>query len=181
MEKKTRPSATQTILICRACTILAVLLAMICVPLAVAEEAHEKEGHRFHRHHVALTVGNTQTDGSENGLTVGVDYGYRFNRWLGLGGIAEYTGGDFKHLLFLAGASLHPYKNWVLVAAGGTEVHKDHDDHEENNLERDWVIRTGVNYQFPVSDRWTIAPEVNIDFSEQETLFVYGIAVGFGL
>ena len=156
MRIRNRSSTTQTFRICCPYTIIAAILIMIGVPLVGAEEAHEKEEHAFHRHHVALTVGNTQNDGSENGLSVGVDYAYRFNSWMSLGGLAEYAGGDFKHLLLLAGAALHPYKNWVLVVAGGTEVHKDHDDHEADKLERDWIIRTGLAYQFPISDQWTI-------------------------
>jgi hypothetical protein len=93
-------------------------------PLADAEETHQKHAHEFQRHHAAPIVGNTSNDGSKNGLSVGIDHAYRFNRWLGLGGIAKYGGGDFKHLLLLAGASIHPYKNWVLVVMGGTEFTK---------------------------------------------------------
>ena len=159
---------------------IAILLTITNAPLADAEEIREKQTHEFHRNHAALIIGNTQNDGSKNGLSVGIDYAYRFNRWLGLGGVAEYAGGDFKHLLLLAGASIHPYKNWVLVVLGGTEVHKEHGANEEDKRERDWVIRTGIAYQFPIAENWTIAPEFNVDISEHETLFVYGIAIGFG-
>lgn len=159
---------------------IAILLTITIAPLADAEESREKKTHEFHRNHAALIVGNTQNDGSENGLSVGIDYAYRLNRWLGLGGVAEYAGGDFKHLLLLAGASIHPYKNWVLGVLGGTEVYKEQDEHEEDKRRRDWVIRIGIAYQFPFAENWTIAPEFNIDFSEHETLFVYGIAIGFG-
>jgi hypothetical protein len=159
---------------------LAILFTIAIASLADAEEAHERHAHEFHRHHAALIVGNTQNDGSKNGLSVGIDYAYRFNRWLGLGGIAEYAGGDFEHVLLLAGASIHPYKNWVLVVMGGTEVHNEHDEHEEDKRKGEWVVRTGIAYQFPIAENWTIAPEFNVDFSEHETLFVYGIAIGFG-
>ncbi len=51
---------------------------------------------------------------------------------------------------------------------------------ENVNRTRDWVVRTGVAYQFPFGERYTIAPEFSVDFSEHETLFVYGIAIGIG-
>ena len=161
-------------------TLIAILIALFFAPLVGAEEAPSTGEHAFHRHHAALIVGNTQNDGSENGFSVGIDYAYRINHWLGLGGIAEYAGGNFEHFLLLAGASIRPYKNWVLIAAGGAEVHKEHADHEEDTPKREWVIRTGVAYQFPLAGNWTIAPEFNVDFSDHETLFVYGVAIGFG-
>lgn len=161
-------------------SIIVISSAMVTTNPVEAEELHEKNEHEFHRHHTALVISNTQNDENDNGLSVGIDYAYRLKHWLGLGGILEYAGGDFEHLLLLAGASIHPYKNWVLLAAGGAEIHKEHDDHEEDTPKREWVIRTGVAYQFPISDKWTIAPTFNVDFSEHETLFVYGIAIGFG-
>jgi len=161
-------------------TIIVIIVTVITVNQVVAEELHTGSEHEFHRHHAALIISNTQNDDNDTGLTVGVDYAYRIKPWLGLGGVVEYAGGDFEHLLLLAGASIHPYKNWVLLAAGGAEIHKEHDDYDVDTPKREWVIRTGVAYQFPVSDSWTIAPEFNVDFSEHQTLFVYGIAIGFG-
>lgn len=150
------------------------------VPLAIAEEPHDEHAHEFHRHHSALIISNTQNEEGDNGFTVGVDYEYRFNQWAGIGGLVEYAGGDFEHLVLAVPLYIHPYKNWLLVVAGGAEVHKEHDEHEENKQKREWIVRTGIAYQFPFADKWTIAPVFNVDFSEHETLFVYGIAIGFG-
>ena len=160
--------------------IIACLLTVAFAQSVVAEEAHEGAAHEFHRHHMALILGNTQNDGSEHGLSVGVDYVYRINSWLGIGGLVEYAGGDFKHCLLMAPLVITPYKGWVFNVAPGTELHKEHGDHEENKRERDWVVRTGVAYQFHFGERYTIAPEFNVDFSEHETLFIYGIAFGIG-
>ena len=180
MEKCARSRTAQNFRLYLQYAIVAVLSAMFFAPLVVAEEEHSKSEHAFHRHHAALIVGSTLNDGNENGFTVGIDYAYRIERWLGLGGIVEYAGGDFEHLLLLAGASIRPYSNWVLIAAAGTEVHQAHDDPKEDKREREWVIRTGVAYQFPLADSWTIGPEFNVDFSEHETLFVIGIGIGLG-
>ncbi len=160
--------------------IITLFITVAISPVAGAEEAHEKASHEFHRHHMALIFGNTQNDGSENGLSLGLDYEYRFNEWLGLGGLAEYAGGDFEHLLLFVPLYIHPYKDWLFVVAGGTEIHNEHEEHGEDKRTRDWVVRTGVAYQFPFAEKYTIGPEFSIDFSEHETLFVYGIAIGIG-
>jgi hypothetical protein len=151
----------------------------------MADEAHQKSAHKeglheFHRHHVALLLGNTQSEDSSNGPSIGVDYEYRFNKWLGIGGLAEYAGGDFDHLLLIVPLYIHPYKGWLFNVAMGMEVHKDHEDHEEDKKKRDWIVRTGVAYQFPIGTRYTIAPEFNLDFSEHETTIAYGFAFGIG-
>jgi len=160
--------------------IVASFLFFAWSPVVVAEEAHEEGSHEFHRHHIALIAGNTQNEDSKNGLSVGVDYEYRINKWLGIGGLVEYTGGDFEHLLLIAPLYIHPYKGWLFNVSPGTEIHKEHGDHEEDKKTRDWIVRTGVAYQFPFGKRYTIGPEFNVDFSEHETLFVYGIAIGLG-
>ena len=99
---------------------------------------------------------------------------------VGIKNLVEYAGGDFEHLLLFAPLYIHPYKNWLFVIAGGTEVHKENEEHGEDKRTRNWVVRTGVAYQFPFGERYTIAPEFNVDLSEHETLFVYGIAIGIG-
>ena len=159
---------------------IVIFFTVVFTPLADAEEAHEKHANEFHRHHLSLIVGNTQNDGNQSGLLVGVDYEYRFNRWIGLGGLAEYAGGDFDHFLLAVPLFIHPYKNWLLSVTGGAEVHKEHNDHEEDKQRREWIVRTSVAYQFPIADKWTIAPEFSVDFSENETLFVFGIVIGVG-
>jgi hypothetical protein len=159
---------------------IATLISSAFVPIAFAGEAHKEGPHEFHRHHMALLLGNTQSEDGENGLSVGVDYEYRINRWLGIGGLVEYSAGDFEHLLLIAPLFIHPYKGWLLNVSLGAEVHKEHGDHEGEKRTRDWIVRTGVAYQFHVGERYSIAPEFNVDFSEHETLLNYGIAFGVG-
>lgn len=160
--------------------IIVSLLFVVWAPVAIAEESHEGAAHEFHRHHMALILGNTQNDGSENGLSIGVDYIYRINSLLGIGGLVEYAGGDFEHWLLMAPLVISPYKGWLFTVAPGTEFHKEHEEHDEDKRERDWVVRTGVAYEFHFGEKYTISPEFNVDFSENETLLVYGIAFGIG-
>ena len=154
-----------------------VLLIMTAPGTAPAEEEHEGAAHSFHRHHAALFIGNTQNDGSEHGLSVGMEYEYRINQWLGLGGLVEYAAGDFEHLLIAVPLFIHPYEDWLFVVAAGTEIHK---DEEENKGKRDWLVRTSVGYQFQFGEKYSITPAFHVDFSEHETLFIYGFYIGLG-
>jgi hypothetical protein len=165
--------------------LIAMAFLVTISPMAIADDAHEEgaheEGtHEFHRHHMALLVGNTHSDKSDYGPAFGLDYEYRFNKWLGIGGLIEYAGGDFDHLLLVAPLYIHPYKGWLLNVAPGTDIHKEHEDHGKEEKTRDWIVRTGVAYQFPIGDSYTIAPEFNVDFSEHETTLAYGLAFGVG-
>lgn len=108
---------------------------------------------------------------------VGIDYEYRFNQWLGLGGFAEYAGGDFEHALLGIPLFIHPYENWRFAVAAATEIHKADEHHDR---EREWVVRTGVGYAFHIGDGYSISPEFIVDFSEHETLYGIGLAIGFG-
>ena len=159
--------------------IIACLFTMFLASAAVAEESHETDEHAFHKHHASLIVGGVVDEHGENDLSagIGVDYEYRFNQWLGLGGLAEYAGGDFEHVLLGIPLFIHPYENWRLAVAAATEVHND-EEHDERK--REWVVRAGVGYAFHVGDGYSISPEFYADFSEHETLYVIGLAIGFG-
>jgi hypothetical protein len=169
---------------------------MTISPMAMADEAnvegthaeegshegksHEEGAHESHRHHMALILGNTQSEETSNGPSIGVDYEYRLNKWLGIGGLVEWAGGDFDHLLLMVPLYIHPYKGWLFNASLGTEIHKEHGNHDEEEKTRDWIVRTGVAYQFPIGARYTIAPALNVDFSAHETTIAYGLAFGVG-
>ena len=159
---------------------LLVVTIMAFSQTARANEASHEGSHEFHRHHMALILGNTQSEESSNGPSIGVDYEYRLNQRFGIGGLVEYAGGDFEHLLLVVPLFIHPYKGWLLNVSLGTEVHKEHGDNEEDKRTRDWLVRTGVAYQFHVGSRYTIGPEFNVDVSDHETTISYGIAFGVG-
>lgn len=169
--------------------IVAMIFALSLSLAASADEAHEEAAHDFHRHHVALIVGGAEGEDSKSGFSLGADYEYRFNELLGLGGLVEYTGGDFDHVLLLVPVFIHPYKGWLFNVSPGVEIHEEHEEHgeleehgegDDNDRTADWVVRVGVAYQFHVGERYTIGPEVNVDFTEHETAFAYGVAFGVG-
>jgi hypothetical protein len=152
--------------------VLSIAVFVLTIPLQAlaAEEVHEehKESH-YHRHHVGLLVGNTHED-HEDTFTVGLDYEYRFSQYLGIGGLLEYVGEDFREWVGLVPLFIHPYKGFRFIIAPGVKPKKD---------EEKFLWRVGVGYRFPIGN-WTIAPEFNVDFSEGEEGYVYGVSFGYG-
>lgn len=149
-----------------------VVLALVLAGPAAAEEAHE---HGFHRHHVGLFLGAasrpTHEGEREHGFAAGLEYEYRLRRWLGVGGLAEVATGDLRDAVFVGLVHLHPWRGLQLSAGGGVEI---------NREESEGVGRFGVAYQLPLGERWTLAPNLNVDVVEGEPTWVYGLVLGLG-
>jgi len=177
MASETKPKLSQKIPYANLIPVFVIIVALMFPSMAVAEEEHAGSDHSLHKHHVALFLGNTQDEHGDSGISVGVDYEHRINKWLGVGGFVEYAGGDLENLRIGIPLFIHPYKEWRLLAAIGGEIYK---DQVSNEKDRGFVFRTGVGYLFPVGKDITVAPEFFVDFSEHETLFTYGLSVGYG-
>jgi hypothetical protein len=152
--------------------LLFLLVAAIIVPNGVmAEEATQSEhSSEFEgRQSVAFFMGNTH-DGSEDGFTVRMDYEYRLSETNGIGGLVEYASGELDSWVFAAPLFIHPYKGLRLLVALGFEY---------GHSEAEFLIRTGIAYEFEMGERWTIIPEFDIDFVDSEEKYVYGIAFGY--
>jgi len=158
-------------------TTLTIIIFIVCIFGTGYAEESQSGDHTYHKHHASLIVGNTFDEHGENGFSVGGDYSYRFNKWVGLGVGLEYAGGDFEHVLIGVPLIIHLNEHWSLKVAPATEIHKD-EEHDER--EREAIFRTGIGYSFHIGDEYTISPEFNVDFSEHETLYVVGLSFGFG-
>ena len=154
----------------------AVYLAIAMPHLFAAEQTHttEHESGQYHRNMVELFLGNTYEDAhdeTENGFTVGFTYERRLSGLLGVGGFYEHAAGDFDQWSIGVPLIVHPYGGWRLAFAPGLE-------HREGNDE--FLFRTGVAYEFALSERWAMIPEFNVDFVDGEAAFVFGLSFGFG-
>jgi hypothetical protein len=99
--------------------LITVLLISVWLRPAGAEDQHSVH-EEFHRHHMGLLLGNTQ-EGHENGFTIGADYEYRLTKLVGLGGVAEYIGGDFDSFVLSGLFFIHPYRGLRFVLGPGFE------------------------------------------------------------
>jgi hypothetical protein len=66
---------------------------------------------------------------------------------------------------------IHPYKGFRFALAPGLE-HRHGDD--------EFLFRTGVGYEFILSERWIMMPEFNVDFVDGQEAFVFGLTLGYG-
>lgn len=150
--------------------VLLVLLAPVKIP---AEEAGHgtKEKGLENRHGIELFIGNTHDDG-EDGFTVGLGYEYRLNQLLGIGGMVEYAGGDFKDWVLVVPFALHPYKGWRFFVAPGVLIH--------NSNAEEFLFRVGASYEFEIGKKWAITPGINANFIERNRdALIFGLSFGY--
>ncbi|MHC4750912.1 MAG: hypothetical protein ACYTFW_13685 [Planctomycetota bacterium] len=157
------------------------LVSVVCMAIAApqlfaAEHTHatHQEHENYHRNMAELFLGSTYEDGdhgSENGFTVGFTYERRFSELLGFGGFYEYAAGDFDKWSIGVPLFIHPHEGWRFALAPGLE-HRHGDD--------EFLFRTGVAYEFELSERWIMMPEFNVDFVDGEEAYAFGLSFGFG-
>jgi len=140
---------------------------------AIADESESKETHESEEEHakhaLAVFLGVTHEHG-ENRETLGIEYSYRINRPWSVGGVIERAERDKDSVLIIAFAHWWPYRGLFL---GGGIGRKDPGNERENTL------RATIGYEFELGRGWSIAPQANLDFIEnEENEEVYGVAIG---
>ena len=162
------------------------------------EEHGEK--HEFHKHHIAVILsateaveehgdeqsgnghddghGETHSEGSSSGkddpdFTIGFDYERRFTRLFGFGGMLDWVAEGRREFLFGPIAFLHPFSGSKLYVAPLAERVRETGDWE-------LVWRIGAGWDFPVgkSGKYSIAPNINYDITDEHELWVVGLAIG---
>lgn len=152
---------TKKILI--ACCVI-ILSAGIVGGNNVYAESEEQE----HRNKLGIFGGITQ-ESSEIDGSLGLEYEYLFVEGLGIGGILELTfGGVDRSWLAAVPFYFHPYDEWYIALAPGFEF-----EGSDSNI----LLRVGVGYEFEFKPQWSLVPEFNVDFTEEDTKLVYGFAV----
>ena len=149
------------------------LFVLLLLPTAGAA-ANDADHQEFHRHHVGvfLGAGSRPEGGSwEHGFAGGMDYEYRFSKWMGVGFLAEAASGGLRDAVVAGLVFVHPWKGLLLAVGPGAEF-SPHDTA--------FVARFGVPYQLPVGERFTIAPNFNVDLVHGEPTYIYGFTLGFG-
>jgi hypothetical protein len=162
---------------CKILLIAAVFLTASTQPAYADEEKHgqKQTSHHYHRHLLELFLGGTYEDGdhgSKNGFASGLVYEYRINELLGTGGFIKYAGESIDAWTGGIPLFIHPYKGFRFTLAPGLE-YKHH--------ETEFLFRVGAGYEFVISPKWAITPEINVDFVNGEELYVFGLSFGIGL
>jgi hypothetical protein len=154
-----------------------------------AEARHETEEH--HKNHVAGFVGGTHAEELTQG-TLGLDYEYRPWRRVGFAVAFEYTGGELREYILAAGVIFHPVGGLSFTLGAGLERRPVEEEHGEEHAvevasngagggkESLFVARLGITYRIELGHRWSLAPQFNLDFVDDEVVQVFGVSVGFG-
>jgi len=147
-------------------------LSCFITPCVFAQE-HETqaESYLIHGpHHLSVLLADTHIDGEGNNFTVDIDYEYRVNQLLGLGGVVEKANGELDAVTTLAVADIHLNNGLIFQLGPGYERR-----HHENVL----VSRIGGLYEFEI-ENFTISPQLHWDYHEHgPNAVVAGIALGF--
>ncbi|MEO1028577.1 MAG: hypothetical protein AAFX02_05910 [Pseudomonadota bacterium] len=145
------------------------LIALACVP-GHAKAQIDVEFDEERRHHLSAVFGGTTLlDAEETAFTLGIDYEYRINELIGVGGVVEYAFGDIEATTLLAVADIHLWKGLAVQVGPGVEWIND---------ETFAIGRVGLLYEIELEHHFTIAPQVHYDISEFEDSLVFGISIG---
>ena len=135
------------------------------------QEEGTQEASRY-RNKLSGFVGGT-AEGEGVAFTLGLDYERRLGRSFGLGALVDkaYAG---NRAFIAAGAFFwHPLPTVRLDIAPGVEWMSTGD--EEDSA---FVLRFGADYDFELTERWSLGPNVNLDLAEGRAVFVFGVELG---
>jgi hypothetical protein len=149
------------------------------------ETHHEPTGHAAPTHVVGLFLGATDDDEGDNAhhhdqtdFTIGGEYEYRFSKHFGFGVVVEHTPEAHESdgvTVALGALHYHPFNRHdtfgglrLSIGAGAEFVH----DFGEEPL-----YRLGASYDFEITDKFAIAPTVNLDFVQNREILVFGLVL----
>lgn len=161
------------------------LAAILTVSCVWAEEAGEEPGN-YHKHHISAFLGGSHAH-DLNGATVGGSYEYRLNRYLGAAVTAEHLGQDFRENMVVFTAMVHPWKGLVLAAGPGVDRAREIEFEAaevgvaHSTIRKMGLFRTGAAYEFEYKERFTIGPEMAVDFVDGHRVVVYGVSIGIAM
>ena len=154
------------------------LLAVATVSPALGEDAiHEdasshEEVHEFHRNWAALFIGVTSEERRNGKPALGVEYARHLNPAFAIDGIVEYTFGDHD---FWVVAVPFAYRTgpWKVYVAPGFEIEELRDGPSDS----EFLLRIGGEYAFEIGEL-EIAPQIDVDFVDDETVLIFGVTIG---
>jgi hypothetical protein len=154
------------------------------------EDAHSSHHPRDFRNEVAVFLGGTDEHGHGTEITWGLDYKRRIAERWAVGALFDYAGGELRNAVLAPMVAFWPgLGNLQFLAAVGVEFHQGRggDDHQKSGeageADQDatyFLIRIGVGYDFHLGESFGLVPVVNLDFVNNEKVWVYGLAFTYG-
>jgi len=149
-------------------------ILFVSIVSGTASAQIDVEYNEYRPHHLSLFIGGTHIDaGDETAFTFGVDYEYRLNKLIGVGGVAEHAVGGIDATSLLAVADIHLWRGLALQLGPGVEFVD-----EEDGSETFAIGRIGMLYELEFVEGFTLSPQFHYDVSSGEDAIVFGIAFG---
>ncbi|NNJ66378.1 MAG: hypothetical protein HKP16_12455 [Xanthomonadales bacterium] len=119
---------------------------------------------------MGVFLGVTSETRREGSFTLGLEYSRRIGEHYGVGAVLEHVFADHEFNVFAVSFARY-VGPWKLYLAPGVEDSKDHD--------AEFLLRAGLEYAFQAGSM-EIAPQLNVDFVDGDTVFVLGLTIGKG-
>ncbi len=149
---------------------------------------HNASGHHEYKNEFALFLGGTDEKGHATESTFALEYQRELAAGWALGGIIEHAGGDLRNTIFVVPVYWKPVAGLLLLAGPGVEYHEgreggEHFASDKSEVKSDeneiyFLFRVGTGYSFHVGERYSIVPNVNVDFVNSEEVLAYGVSFG---
>ena len=153
--------------------IILLLLLLLTSTVTFAEDSAGHDGHAEHKNLLAVEVGIASENPDslrDKGLAVGLAYERRLTERFGVGGFVERTWGDFD--IWVYGIPLsYRINQWKFFVAPGVE--------DPDGQDNEFLLRLGGEYAFDMGG-WELAPQIKVDFVDGETIYLAGVAIGWG-
>ena len=147
------------------------LLTFISMESFASEAEQEGADHSFEhhgRHNLGLFVGITR-EHEHNRETIGIEYSYRINRYWSAGAVVERAERDKDSTLAVAFIHFWPTEFLYLGLGVGRK---------DPGEEREVTYRGTIGYEFELGKGWSLSPQANIDWIEDEdNEEVYGLVI----
>jgi len=154
------------------------------------EGEHSSHHSRDFKNEVALFLGGTEEHGHDTEFTWGLDYKRRIAERWAVGALFDYAGGDLRNAVLAPMVAFLPgLGNLQLLAAAGVEFHQGRGggghqkSGEAGEADQDatyFLFRVGVGYDIHLGESFGLVPTINLDFVNNEEVWVYGLAVTYG-
>jgi len=138
-----------------------------------ASEAEPEEGELYHEQHghhaLGIFLGITK-EHDHNRETIGIEYTYRINRNWSAGALVERAERDKSSTL--TNVFIHFWPTEFLYFGAGY-------GRKDPGEERQNTGRLTLGYEIELGKSWSLSPQANIDFIEdEENEEVYGLVIG---
>jgi len=131
------------------------------------------DDHNAHPHHLSIFTGYSSDFKNHHGYKLGIEYEYKINSWMGVGGMMDFTGADFEIFAISAGVDFSPIRKvpfFVGTALGAKNEKKDK-----------WkpFVRGVAGYDFHIG-KFSLGPVVMHDFYNARKN-ILSVGIGFGI